>query len=300
MSTFPHRAALEATGTDEQRLQYNRWRQDTPFQGGAIFAFARELVERLELGQRGIVDYLVVGMSQTDYVGHHYGPLSLEQLDTLLRLDLELGHFLDFLDRVVGEGRWVLGLSADHGVADVPETAPASEPQRRRLASSDRARIAEVARTAAEASDDPDPLALAERVAAALETQPEIVRAFPLQHLEGAPTGDTLIDLFRNSRSAERLTGSFRDYGVMAIFQEGMLESRSYGSTHGTPWLYDRSVPLIFIGGGVTPGVSQERVATIDFAPTLAALAGVPAPSDLDGRAVVGQAVVSQAVAPPP
>lgn len=284
-STFPHRASVEATGGDDVRLRYNRWRQDTPFQGRAVIAFAEELIERLELGQRGTtVDYLVVGLSSPDYVGHRYGPLSLEQLDNLLHLDRDLGDFLTYLDRVVGEGKWVLGLSADHGVADVPETS--TDPHHRRLTSEDRARIRAVAQEAADASDDPDPEARAERVAAALETVPEIVRAFPLHQIATPPTGDTLLDLFRHSYSADRLTGSFREHGVMAVFQEGMLENRSYGSTHGTPWLYDRAVPLIFHGAGVPAGRSGERVATVDFAPTLAALAGIPVPDDLDGRVV--------------
>lgn len=298
-STFPHRASEEAVGTDEQRLRYNRWRQNTPFQSKAIFAFAEELIERLELGQRGPVDYLVVGMSQPDYVGHHFGPLSPEQLDNLLRLDRELGAFFDYLDRVVGEGQWVMGISADHGVADVPETVGPPTEGHLRLTSEDRARIDAVAAEAAASSDDDDPRAVAERVAVALEATPEVLRAIPLHELLDGPTGDTLVDLFRNSMSTERHISRYRDYGVDVIYLEGMLANRGYGTTHGTPWLYDRAVPLIFIGGGVPSGRSEERVATVDFAPTLAALAGIAVPGDLDGRAVIGDAVVRSPESPP-
>ncbi|MEK9507305.1 alkaline phosphatase family protein [Gaopeijia maritima] len=288
-ATFPHLASAEATGLDDRRLQYNRWRQNTPFQSKAIFAFAEELIERFELGQRGPVDYLVVGMSQVDYVGHMYGPLSVEQLDNLLRLDRELGAFLDFLDATVGEGRWVMGVSADHGVADVPEALDRPDAARLRLTSEDRARLDAVADAAAEAAHDLEPRERAERVAAALEATPEIVRAISLHRLQEGPTGDSLLDLYRNSMSTERRTSRYRDYDVVVYYEEGMLANRGYGTTHGTPWLYDRAVPLIFLGAGVEPGRSDERVATVDFAPTLAALAGIEVPDDLDGRAVIGR-----------
>lgn len=291
-ATFPHRAAEEATGLDDQRLQFNRWRQNTPFPRKAVLAFAEELVERLELGQRGSVDYLMVGISEVDYVGHHYGPHSPEQLDNLLRLDRELGEFLDDLDRVVGEGRWVMGVSADHGIADVPEAVDPPRDGVVRLTSEDRARIDAVAEAAAAEVGDDDPRARSERVAAALEATPEIAKAIPLHRLLEGPTGDTILDLFRNSMSTERYTSRYRDYGVEVVWQEGMLANRGYGTTHGSPWLYDRAVPLIFLGGGVPAGRSDERVATVDFAPTLAALAGVAVPDDLDGRAIIGEPVI--------
>ena len=64
----------------------------------AVLGLARSAVRALELGRRGSVDYLSVSLSATDYVGHDYGPLSQEQLDNLVRLDRELGAFLEFLD----------------------------------------------------------------------------------------------------------------------------------------------------------------------------------------------------------
>src|SRR6185436_19106444 len=80
-------------------------------------------VTSLGLGRDDAPDFLNVSLSQTDRVGHAYGPLSREQLDNLLRLDRELGEFFTFLDRSVGASRWVVGLSADHGSLVAPETA---------------------------------------------------------------------------------------------------------------------------------------------------------------------------------
>ena len=67
------------------------------------------------------MDYLGVSFATLDYVGHAFGPESHEVQDTLMRLDLSMGALLNALDSNVGRGRYVLGLSADHGVAPVPE-----------------------------------------------------------------------------------------------------------------------------------------------------------------------------------
>jgi predicted AlkP superfamily pyrophosphatase or phosphodiesterase len=80
----------------------------------------RSCYNRFRRGCRS-VDFLALGLSQLDRVGHRFGPLSLEQLDAILRLDRDLGEFFEFLDSTVGEGRYVVGLSSDHGVLPIPE-----------------------------------------------------------------------------------------------------------------------------------------------------------------------------------
>lgn len=64
----------------------------------------------------------------------------------------------------------------------------------------------------------------------------------------------------------------------------GTVEYTGGGTNHGSPYWHDRHVPLIFLGAGVQPGRADLRVRTVDVAPTLAALAGIPAPEDLAGR----------------
>src|SRR5436190_378630 len=58
----------------------------------------------------------------------------------------------------------------------------------------------------------------------------------------------------------------------------------SYVASHGSPWNYDRRVPVLFWWKG---GEARERVLpieTVDIAPTLAAVTGVKPPADIDGR----------------
>ena len=73
-----------------------------------------------------MTDLLAVSFSSPDYIGHSFGPNSIEEEDNYLRLDKELGDFLDFLDAKVGKGQYVIFLSADHGVAHVPAFAKGS------------------------------------------------------------------------------------------------------------------------------------------------------------------------------
>ena len=82
---------------------------------------AADAADALKLGRGTTTDFLGVSFSSLDIVGHMYGPRSHEVQDMLVRLDATLGRFLDHLDRTVGAGNYVLGFSADHGVADVPE-----------------------------------------------------------------------------------------------------------------------------------------------------------------------------------
>ena len=88
-------------------------------------AMAEAAVDQMGLGTEDRTDFLGVSFSSLDSVGHTYGPRSHEIQDMLVRLDITLGKLLDYLDKKVGAGNYVVALSADHGVADLPEQNPA-------------------------------------------------------------------------------------------------------------------------------------------------------------------------------
>ena len=94
---------------------------ETPFLEPYLLAFAESLVREEKLGADEVTDFLALGFSSIDSVGHDYGPNSRELLDAVLRLDRELGEFFQFLDRTIGLERVAVVLSADHGVAPLPE-----------------------------------------------------------------------------------------------------------------------------------------------------------------------------------
>ncbi|MGE3191819.1 MAG: alkaline phosphatase family protein, partial [Vicinamibacterales bacterium] len=117
-ATFPHPLAGAPGTPDTQYLTL--WRR-SPFSDAYLGRMAAALVERFGLGRGDSPDLLGVSFSALDYVGHDFGPDSQEVQDTLLRLDETIGTLLDALDRQVGRGNYAVALSADHGVAPIPE-----------------------------------------------------------------------------------------------------------------------------------------------------------------------------------
>ena len=118
---FPHPLA-GAPGTPPSLFLHSGNGARTPTRFSA--SMAESLIKGMKLGQGDAVDYLGVSFAALDYVGHEFGPDSHEVQDTLMRLDLSMGALLNALDSQVGRGRYVLGLSADHGVAPDARSAP--------------------------------------------------------------------------------------------------------------------------------------------------------------------------------
>jgi predicted AlkP superfamily pyrophosphatase or phosphodiesterase len=278
-TTFPHRYPESA------RQRFSTWVVDhTPYPDVAVLGLARAAIRSLDLGGDAHTDFLAVSFSQADYLGHKYGPLSLEQLDNLLRLDKLLGELFVFFDANVGAGRWVLGLSADHGVMDTPEYRVEQGLPGRRLRSADIARL-----DSAVAGLDPLAPDYQDRLARTLETVPFIGDVVTRAELESRnPPADSFLRLFRNSSFDGRPSGLLFRLGMDLRWTEGTIQrSEVGGSTHGSPYWYDRHVPLIFYGADITTGASDEAVRTVDLAPTLAALGSVRSPDDLDGRSLL-------------
>jgi arylsulfatase A-like enzyme len=219
-----------------------------------------------------------------DRVGHRFGPLSLEQLDAILRLDRALGEFFEFLDSTVGEGRYVVGLSSDHGVLPVPEYPDDLGLSKRRITRDEWRAARDAAGNATASSSSPTEAEAA--LVEALEAVDFIADVMTLDELASGEPADSFVALYRRSYYPGRLAGSFARQGLVARLVEGAHAS-SDATTHGTPYTYDRHVPLIFMGPGVPAGSSDEAVRTVDMAPTLADLAGIPYPDDLDGRPLI-------------
>lgn len=280
-TTFPHRFAVEGTPG-----RFWDWLGGTPMLDAVTLEFAEHMVRSLSLGRDDAPDFLNVSLSQTDRVGHSYGPLSREQLDNLLRLDRELGEFFAFLDRTVGAGRWIVALSADHGVLLAPETLPQpGEPARgHRMTAAEGAALRAVLPDDKRHTSTPETAA---KAAAALKGLSFVADAYTHEQLLRGALTDSFAVLARRSLYPGRAASEASKRGVEARFVEGFLFS-ARGTSHGTPYWHDRHVPMIFMGAGIRAGRDSTRAATVDFAPTLARLLRVQVPGDLDGRALVG------------
>jgi len=283
-TAFPHVAANEVSRGGS--AAFNAWAYRQPRQDEAVLLLAQEAVEHLKLGQRDAVDYLAISLSATDYVGHDYGPLSREQLDNLYRLDRELGRLFDRLDAWVGPGGWVVGFSADHGVMDAPEALRATGEEAERLPY--RARIGALRGAAKEAEDAGGGTAkVAARLARTVQSRGLAARAYTWEDLTHAQATDSFAVLFRNSGYPGRAAGPVSRWGVQIRFGYHRLwRAASTGADHGSPYWYDRWVPFILLGHEVTHGRTDKAVHMVDVAPTLASLAGIDTPTDLDGHPV--------------
>lgn len=274
--SFPHRAADEA-----RPGRFWDWFATTPMLDAATLDYAEAMVAALGMGKDEVPDLLNVSLSQTDRVGHAFGPLSREQLDNLLRLDAELGAFFDFLDRTVGKDRWVVGLSADHGSLLAPETLPqpGESTAGHRATAAERAQLKAIMDSATQHANDPRN---AERVAGALEKLPFVAAAYLDTDLLRSQK-DSFAVLERHSLFPGRAGDDFSPFGVEVRFAEGFI-NKATGTTHGTPYWYDRHVPIIFMGPGIAKGRDGSHVATVDFAPTLAHILGIAPDGPLDGK----------------
>ena len=253
-----------------------------------------------KLGRHAATDLLCVSFSQIDAVGHGYGPDSQEVMDAMLRLDRVLAAIMAKIDREVGLAQCVFMLTADHGVARMPERMGSAPAGRVKLADLDPVvKKALDAKFGALPSGETwitrdssayhlVPSALKAKGVSASEAAvvvktallgvPTIGHAFTRDELLAEPVGDAVLAMARRSYNASR----GRD--VMFFTKENFLPVGATGSTHATPYDYDTHVPIVFFGKGVPKGVHQEAVGVEDIAPTFAALLGIAPPPLAKGK----------------
>jgi hypothetical protein len=123
-----------------------------------------------------------------------------------------------------------------------------------------------------------DEAAVLERIRQAFEACPTVahVRTRTELRKRGGAT-DAQTRLYRNSFYAERSP----DFYVQRRPYVSWEAAR--GTSHGSPDDCDRWVPLVLMGHGIAPRAIAEPVATVDLAPTLAALLGLPIEDRIDG-----------------
>jgi predicted AlkP superfamily pyrophosphatase or phosphodiesterase len=285
-TSFPH--SFESARKRYPEIGFWTWFSLTPSLDRATLAFARAAVEARDMGGDDVPDLLTVSLSQTDRVGHDYGPLSREQLDNLLRLDAELGAFFDFLDEAVGQGRWLVGLTADHGAQDAPEWEMRRGVEALRLNRDSLLSLQDVLQETARSVGSTDPSELAGPLARQVERLPWVARAWSRQDIEQGEPADSFDVLAWNAHHPDRPTGLLGRRGVDFMVRPHVLPFgyADGGSTHQSGYYHDRHVPFVLMGPGVAPGTDTARVSAADLAPTLAALLGLETPDDLDGVAL--------------
>ncbi len=296
--TSPHPLAGQSGGATRNR-EIARNVYNSPWIDWLTIRLAGTILGAEGLGKDDTPDLLVVALSGLDLVGHRYGPDSQEHLDLLLRLDAWMGELIQAAESSAGIRGVIFALSSDHGVLPLPETLPGArridgEGLRHRAGAELKARWGEGADSIIESFGTHlylDRRALTgaglsideaiERVRRTLSGFPEIARVYRAADLSGTAGGDEFLRLQANSYDPER-GGDL----VLQPCSGCLITSSPVGTSHGTPYDYDRGVPMIFMGAGVTAGEDTGECATIDLAPTLASVLGVEFDTPRDGRAL--------------
>jgi len=296
---FPHSYG------DGSSKYFTTWLTLSPPGDKLVLDFAKQALLEEQLGQDALTDYLSVSFSSTDYVGHVFGPSSLEAEDNILRLDRTLAELFAFVDKEVGLENTLIVLSADHGGPDTPGylqslkipagyVDPGSWDKAAAIARIKKAFKVEADLIAAydhpyvyfsdAVKNNPgiDQHALEAAVVDELSKFHGVSLAVSSSALRDGNLPDTdiyraVVNNFNSKRSGE----------IFIVFEPNWfindMEGLTVASTHGSPWRYDTYVPIVFAGAGLAPRTVDRRVHTVDVAVTLSAYMNIKPPSGSAG-----------------
>ncbi|MBZ5649330.1 MAG: alkaline phosphatase family protein [Acidobacteriia bacterium] len=284
----------------------------TPLANDYEFEFARELITYEKLGNGPATDLLIVSLSANDILGHKVGPDSAEMQAMALAMDRQLAGFFEFLGHQIGLANVWIALSADHGIAPLPQIA------------------AGMHLPGANVSGDKIRAQINSALSARFSHKAEYVKDldYPVTWLDS----DAFAAVKVNEQDAERAVGeALKPAGLRTYYTRSQLERgdapntelgskylHSYsplggwyvlgvpppftigfigGTDHATPYTYDTHVPLAFYGLPFQPGTYRTHAEPVDLAPTLASLLGINAPTHSVGRVLTEALPPSRRVA---
>ncbi len=292
---FPHELAAQA---GVNLLEVIR---STPYGNSLTKDFALAAIQNEQLGKGSQTDFLTVSFSSTDYVGHAFGPNSIEAEDTYLRLDKDIAELLSFLDNYLGKENVLIFLSADHGVADVPGFWQAHKLP---AGTFDATAMTTAVKNALNASfgegnyikaDENNQFYLNHALLKARKISVsqvyEVVRETLLQRNDVAD----VIDLQHISESSiptyqqGYVRNGFnprRSGDILYFLNPSWFTGRNTGTTHGSVYRYDTHVPLLWYGWKIKHGETSGRTNISDIAPTVADLLSILEPNGSVGNVI--------------
>jgi hypothetical protein len=271
----------------------------SPFGDELLLELAKKAIDAEGLGAGATRDLLCLSFSSIDAIGHSWGPDSQEMLDAMLRADRLVADLLAHLDARLGRGRYLLVLSADHGVCAMPELSrargkDAGRVSLKRLKEAAKAILQRAYGAPGEKSwleaDAGYWLYLNQKLiaqrglkAAELETTlarglkdyPGILTAYTRSQLAGAgpladPIGQALRRSFHPDRSGD----------VVVVLKRYYVPGEDLaGTTHGSPHSYDTHVPFLVYGPQVRSGRRAEAITPQAIPGVLATALGVAPPA---------------------
>lgn len=294
---FPHDMALISKDNNYSAIR------SSPY--GVTFSidFAEKAIETEKLGQNSVTDFLALSISSTDYVGHQYGPNSIEIEDVYLRLDKDLSSFFSYLDAKVGKGNYTAFLTADHGAANNPKfminhQVPAGYVNTGTIVRDLNALLEKKYDAKGLVLDannfmiDFNNVLIANKKLSSdairfdclewLNKHPAVLYAVDSQNAQNATLPEWIKERVVNGYNREN-SGT-----IQLILKPGYYggSPNATGTTHGTWTPYDTHIPLVFMGWGVQHGSLNRETHMTDIAATLAALLHVQMPNGCIGKPI--------------
>lgn len=293
--TFPHKLSLIP-----ENIKYESFRT-TPFANTFTFDFAKAAIENENLGKNSVTDFLAVSISSTDYIGHAFGPNSVEIEDTYLRLDKDIADFLTYLDTKLGKGNYTFFLSADHAVAHIPAFLAEHNIPGGNFEDGD---IKKELNHMIEASfgvanmvqslqnyqvylncdelekQGKDVAAVKKAIIKTLQAKPYIITAYETDKLAAVTLPEPQKNMLANGYNSKR-SGD-----IQFTLKPGYFDGGKKGTTHGLWNPYDAHIPCLFFGWGVKPGKTNRETYMTDIAPTIAAMLHIQMPNGCVGKVI--------------
>lgn len=294
-SAFPH-LTKQFIGKNYEMIK------SLPYGNTMTIDFAKLAVQNENLGKDATTDFLAISCSATDYIGHQFGPNSVEIEDTYLRLDKDLEGLFNYLDKTVGKGNYLFFISADHGVAHSPEylsknNIPAERYTTRQIYKGlDSILNQKFQLKKAIVNIMNDQVVFDHEVIEKSKVDFNAVKATAISFLKKQNSISTAVDLtnLQNETIPEilktRLTNGYNPKlsgDIQLISKAGWYNSgSSTGIGHGGWYNYDSHIPLVFMGWNVKPGKTNKTYYMTDIAATLAAMLHIQMPNGSIGSPI--------------
>lgn len=259
----------------------------TPYGNTILRQFAQKAIVENRLGMDEAIDFVSISFSSADYIGHNYGPNSIEVHDNYLRLDLEIAELLEFLNQHVGNGEYLVYLTADHGVAALPDPEKGKKAYFSSFSTDSALQAFQfktwghnfiLKRTNFQIYLDHEKI---KSSGIELNDVTQDLVEF-LYQIEGVKEVFNLRDTNKEKSFVMMQNGGFN--GDIAYTLDYGLMERGSGSTHGSGYNYDTHVPFLLLGKNVPNNRSIHPINVVDITPTVLNLISIEHPP-LDGEA---------------
>jgi predicted AlkP superfamily pyrophosphatase or phosphodiesterase len=299
---FPHDLPLVFDSLTKRKYSLIK---ATPFGNTTTKEMAIEAIKGEQLGKDFYTDMLCVSFSSPDYIGHQFGPKSIEQEDDFIRLDLEISELITFLEKEVGKDNFVLFLTADHAAVDVPsflsdQKIPAGYTNlsyagkifdsllKAKLGIPDEqgSFLSKVMNQQVYFNHDfisnikINPYEVEDYFIQSFKKLDGVLQIYTSSEMEKTDYTDLVPGNIQNGYYAGR-SGD-----LIINLEPGWVEYYKTGTTHGSPYSYDSHVPLIWYGKKITPGFTSEFIPITHIAPTICLMLDIPFTSGNTGQPI--------------